>query len=165
MREIVLDTETTGFDPDTGDRIVEIGAVELYEPCADGADVSRIHQPQRAMPQEAFEVHGLGDAFPADKPRFRSRSGRVSRFRRRCQAGDPQRRLRHGSSTPSLAGSTCRFCLGPGDRHAGSWRDSVSRARPHRSMRCAAGSGSTTPPEPCTALCSIPRYWPRSIWN
>ena len=70
MREIVLDTETTGFDPEAGDRIVEIGAVELFNHVATGRTFHEYINPQRAMPQEAFEVHGLGDDFLADKPVF-----------------------------------------------------------------------------------------------
>ena len=70
MREIVLDTETTGFDPDTGDRIVEIGAVELHNHVATGNTYHQYINPERSMPQEAFEVHGLGDDFLRDKPKF-----------------------------------------------------------------------------------------------
>jgi DNA polymerase-3 subunit epsilon len=70
MREIVLDTETTGLDPDTGDRIVEIGAVELSNHVPTGRTFHEYINPQRQMPQEAFEIHGLDDAFLADKPRF-----------------------------------------------------------------------------------------------
>ncbi|SLN56384.1 DNA polymerase III subunit epsilon [Roseivivax jejudonensis] len=70
MREIVLDTETTGFDPEQGDRIVEIGAVELWNHVATGKTYHQYINPERAMPQEAFEVHGLGDDFLRDKPVF-----------------------------------------------------------------------------------------------
>ncbi len=70
MREIVLDTETTGFDPEQGDRIVEIGAVELYNHMPTGRTFHEYINPLRSMPQEAFEVHGLGDDFLRDKPVF-----------------------------------------------------------------------------------------------
>lgn len=70
MREIVLDTETTGFDPQTGDRIVEIGAVELLRHVPTGRTYHQYINPERSMPQEAFEVHGLGDDFLRDKPVF-----------------------------------------------------------------------------------------------
>ena len=70
MREIVLDTETTGFDPESGDRIVEIGAVELWNHVATGNTYHQYINPERSMPQEAFEVHGLGDEFLSDKPVF-----------------------------------------------------------------------------------------------
>lgn len=71
MREIVLDTETTGFDPESGDRIVEIGCVELLNHVPTGETYHQYINPERGMPQEAFAVHGLGDEFLADKPKFR----------------------------------------------------------------------------------------------
>ena len=70
MREIVLDTETTGFHPETGDRIVEIGAVELWNHVPTGATYHQYINPQRAMSADAFAVHGLGDDFLRDKPIF-----------------------------------------------------------------------------------------------
>ena len=71
MREIVLDTETTGFDPQTGDRIVEIGAVELRGHVPTGRTYHQYINPERTMPDEAFQVHGLGDDFLRDKPLFK----------------------------------------------------------------------------------------------
>lgn len=70
MREIVLDTETTGFEPAEGHRIVEIGAIELLNHMPTGRTYHQYINPERAMPTEAFEVHGLGDDFLRDKPRF-----------------------------------------------------------------------------------------------
>ncbi|MDP5307015.1 DNA polymerase III subunit epsilon [Paracoccus spongiarum] len=70
MREIVLDTETTGFDADGADRIVEIGALELFNHMPTGRSFHVYINPERPMPQEAFEVHGLGDDFLRDKPKF-----------------------------------------------------------------------------------------------
>lgn len=70
MREIVLDTETTGFEPAEGDRIVEIGAVELFNHVPTGRTYHQYINPERAMPTAAFEVHGLGDDFLRDKPPF-----------------------------------------------------------------------------------------------
>lgn len=72
MREIVMDTETTGLDPDKGDRIVEIGGVELLNHMPTGRTYHQYINPERAMSQEAFEVHGLGDDFLSDKPVFKS---------------------------------------------------------------------------------------------
>ena len=71
MREIVLDTETTGFDPEKGDRIVEIGAIELLNHMPTGRVYHQYINPERSMPREAFDVHGLGDEFLRDKPVFR----------------------------------------------------------------------------------------------
>ncbi len=70
-REIVLDTETTGLSPATGDRIVEIGCVELYNHIPTGRHLHLYINPERAMPEEAFRVHGLSDDFLRDKPLFR----------------------------------------------------------------------------------------------
>lgn len=70
MREIVLDTETTGFDAEGADRIVEIGALELFNHLPTGRTFHVYINPERAMPKEAFEVHGLGDEFLRDKPKF-----------------------------------------------------------------------------------------------
>lgn len=70
MREIVLDTETTGLDPLTGDRVVEIGCIELINHIPSGQHFHRYINPERPMPEAAFQVHGLSDAFLADKPRF-----------------------------------------------------------------------------------------------
>ncbi|SOH93272.1 DNA polymerase-3 subunit epsilon [Monaibacterium marinum] len=71
MREIVLDTETTGLDPLSGDRIVEIGAVELFNHMPTGETYHQYINPERDMPQEAFNVHGLSIDFLKDKPVFR----------------------------------------------------------------------------------------------
>jgi DNA polymerase-3 subunit epsilon len=70
LREIVLDTETTGFEPETGDRIVEIGALELLNHLPTGRTFHVYINPERPMPPEAFAVHGLGDDFLRDKPVF-----------------------------------------------------------------------------------------------
>jgi DNA polymerase III subunit epsilon len=70
MREIVLDTETTGFDPTAGDRIVEIGGVELRNLVPTGRTFHQYINPERDMPEEAFAVHGLSSEFLSDKPVF-----------------------------------------------------------------------------------------------
>ena len=70
MREIVLDTETTGFEPSEGHRIVEIGAVELFNHMPTGQTYHQYINPKRSVPKEAFDVHGLGDDFLRDKPVF-----------------------------------------------------------------------------------------------
>jgi DNA polymerase-3 subunit epsilon len=70
MREIVLDTETTGLDPLRGDRLVEIGCVEIFNRMPTGQTFHRHLNPERDMPAEAFAVHGLSSEFLADKPLF-----------------------------------------------------------------------------------------------
>jgi len=69
-RQIVLDTETTGLSPASGDRLVEIGCVELINHLPSGRTYHVYINPERSMPEEAFRVHGLSDEFLADKPRF-----------------------------------------------------------------------------------------------
>ena len=70
MREIVFDTETTGLSPLNGDRIVEIGCVEMFNRCETGRHFHSYFNPGRAMPSEAEAVHGLSEKFLADKPAF-----------------------------------------------------------------------------------------------
>jgi DNA polymerase-3 subunit epsilon len=70
MREIVFDTETTGLSPLAGDRIVEIGCIELFNRVETGRHFHSYFNPDRPMPAGAEAVHGLSDVFLADKPRF-----------------------------------------------------------------------------------------------
>src|SRR5580658_8700822 len=70
MREIVLDTETTGLDPLDGHRLVEIGCIELVNRIPSGQTFHRYFNPQRSMPAEAFAVHGLSEEFLKDKMFF-----------------------------------------------------------------------------------------------
>jgi DNA polymerase-3 subunit epsilon len=70
MREIVLDTETTGLDPYADHRLVEIGCIELINHMPTGRQYHQYINPQRPMPKEAFDVHGLGDDFLKDQPVF-----------------------------------------------------------------------------------------------
>ena len=72
MREIVLDTETTGLDPLQGDRVVEIAALELRNHIPTGNYYHCYLNPERDMPQEAFAVHGLSEEFLRDKPLFKT---------------------------------------------------------------------------------------------
>lgn len=71
MREIVLDTETTGLEPGEGHRIVEIGAIELFNHMPTGKTYHQYINPERMMPKEAFAVHGLGDDFLRKQPVFK----------------------------------------------------------------------------------------------
>ena len=70
MRQIILDTETTGFEPHNGDRIIEIGAVEMVKRRLTHNNYHQYIFPERSVPQEAIEVHGITDEFLADKPVF-----------------------------------------------------------------------------------------------
>lgn len=71
MRQIFLDTETTGLNPESGDRIVEIGCIEMVNRRLTGEVRHLYLNPERKGSEEAIRIHGLTDAFLADKPRFR----------------------------------------------------------------------------------------------
>lgn len=70
MREIIFDTETTGFDPQSGDRMVEIGCIEMVDRIETGSSFHCYYNPQRPMPKSAEEIHGLSDIFLSDKKLF-----------------------------------------------------------------------------------------------
>ena len=80
MREIVFDTETTGLDPQSGDRLVEIGCIEMLNRMPTGAVFHAYFNPQRSMPAEAEAVHGLSSAFLADKPLFAAHAADLLTF-------------------------------------------------------------------------------------
>jgi len=80
MREIVLDTETTGLSPGDGHRIVEVGCVELLNHVPTGRRFQSYFNPERDMPAEAEAVHGLNDAFLADKPLFAEKADDLLQF-------------------------------------------------------------------------------------
>jgi DNA polymerase III subunit epsilon len=79
-REIVLDTETTGLNPAGGDRIVEIGCVELINHIPTGRHFHAYLNPEREMAEDAFSVHGLSDAFLKSQPRFIEKVGEFLAF-------------------------------------------------------------------------------------
>lgn len=80
LREIVLDTETTGIEPAGGDRIVEFGGIELLNHIPTGRYYHVYLNPERTMSDGAFEVHGLSDAFLADKKVFRTVADELHAF-------------------------------------------------------------------------------------
>ena len=80
MRQIILDTETTGLNPETGDRLVEVGCVELVNRQLTGRTLHRYLNPGRKSSEEAVRVHGLTDAFLADKPKFAEIAGELIEF-------------------------------------------------------------------------------------
>ena len=80
MREIIFDTETTGLDPQTGDRLVEIGCIELIDRRESGRIFHSYFCPDRDMPEQAEKVHGLSTRFLSDKPRFAERADELLAF-------------------------------------------------------------------------------------
>ena len=80
MREIIFDTETTGLNPAGGDRMVEIGCVELFNRVETGRSYHAYFNPQRPMPSEAEAVHGLSDIFLSDKALFADKAEELLEF-------------------------------------------------------------------------------------
>jgi len=80
MREIVLDTETTGLDPADGHRIIEIGCIELMDHLPTGKNYQVYLNPERAIPIEAQRVHGITDEFLSDKPLFATIADELMEF-------------------------------------------------------------------------------------
>src|SRR3982751_5701693 len=80
MREIVFDTETTGLNPAGGDRMVEIGCVEIFNRVETGRHFHAYFNPERDMPSDAEAVHGLSAIFLSDKPRFGERAEELLDF-------------------------------------------------------------------------------------
>ena len=80
MREIVFDTETTGLSPAAGDRMVEIGCIEMVGRVETGRHFHCYFNPERPMPSEAEAVHGLSDIFLSDKPRFDDKAEELLEF-------------------------------------------------------------------------------------
>jgi DNA polymerase III subunit epsilon len=80
MREIIFDTETTGFDPQNGDRMVEIGCIEMVGRVMTGETYHCYYNPQRPMASAAEQVHGLSDKFLSDKPLFPQKAQELITF-------------------------------------------------------------------------------------
>jgi DNA polymerase III subunit epsilon len=80
MREIIFDTETTGLDPKTGDRMVEIGCIEMVNRVSTGRTFHAYFNPDRDMPAGAEAVHGLSITFLSDKPRFHEKAADLLEF-------------------------------------------------------------------------------------
>ena len=80
MREIIFDTETTGLNPAGGDRIVEIGCIEMINRVETGREYHAYFHPERSMPSEAEAVHGLSDRFLSDKPLFKDKAQELIEF-------------------------------------------------------------------------------------
>ena len=130
MREIVLDTETTGLDPDAGDRIVEIGAVELVNHMPTGRTFHAYINPQRDVPQEAVDGPRADRRLPRRQAGLRRGRRRVRRLHRRRAAGDPQCRLRHEvPERRARLGRAAELSPGRGRSTRWSWRGGASPAR------------------------------------
>ena len=166
-REIVLDTETTGLDPRSGHRLIEIACVELDDLIPTGRIFHRYVDPERDIDLEAERVHGISPAFLAGKPRFAdaevvdaflefvgdatlvAHNAAFDRDFVNAELGAPAAPL-----LPRTAGST-----------PWPWPRSASRACTTRSTRSASASRSRWPSGRSTARWSTPSCWPASIWS
>ena len=130
MREIVLDTETTGLDPfDTpAHRIVEIGAVELWNQVPTGKTYHQYINPERDMPADAFAVHGIGEDFPRGQAPLHRHCAGLRRVHRRSATGDPQCQFRHAVPERGTAmGGLCHAARYASPRYAYDRAAKVSR--------------------------------------
>ena len=102
MRQIVLDTETTGLNPRTGDRVIEIGCVELNNRMLTGNNFHRYINPERDSDEGALAVHGLTTEFLRDKPKFAEIAARIARLYPGRRSHHPQRAVRPGLPEPRI---------------------------------------------------------------
>ncbi len=144
MREIVFDTETTGLSPLAGDRVVEIGCVELFNRVETGRTFHAYFNPERPMPSGAEAVHGLTDAFLADKPRFRDRAAELLEFLGDCPLVAHNASFDFGFLNHELnnCGRPARL-PDPDGRHAAARPRAAIPAPSTASTRSAPASGST----------------------
>ena len=122
MRQIVLDTETTGLSAEGGDRIIEIGCVELVSRKLTGNNRHFYLNPERDSHEDALKVHGISNEFLRDKPKFAAVADELMDFRGRRRDHHPQRRLRRRlpeQGTGVAGPARVHDLRGPGHRHAG----------------------------------------------
>ena len=171
MREIVLDTETTGLDPNDGHRVVEIGAVELVNHIPTGRAYQEYINPERDMPAEAEKVHGLSEAFLQEKPVFAAIAEGFLAFLETDGHGEPSpgTLVIHNASFDMKFLNSELTRLGHGAIGNDRVIDSLQLARqrfpgaPPISMRSAAASMSTPRRAPSMAPFWTPSFWRRSI--
>ncbi len=156
MREIVLDTETTGLDPLRGDRLVEIGCVEIFNRMPTGQTFHRHLNPERDMPAEAFAVHGLSSEFLADKPLFAHVVDDFLEF-----IADAPLVIHNASFDIGFINAELDRIKLPTiarDRLV----DTLLLARRNVWTISARAMPSTIPAAPSTERCSTPNFWPKS---
>ena len=166
MRQIVLDTETTGLDWRNGDRVIEIGCVELVNRNLTGRHFHVYLNPGRGIDAEAVAVHGITEEFLADKPKFADVAADFEAFVR-----DAELVIHNASFDVGFLDNEFELlgrehlrglCAGVIDTLKLAKEQNPGK-RP-RSMLCATATRSTTPIASCTARYSTPSCWPMSIW-
>ncbi|WP_306304496.1 DNA polymerase III subunit epsilon [Methylogaea oryzae] len=167
MRQVVLDTETTGLSPEEGHRIIEIGCVELLNRRLTQRRFHVYLNPDRAVDAGAQEVHGLSDEFLADKPRFRDIVQEFIAFVDGAEliihnapfdVGFLNHELRLLGDEPASLADHCSVL----DTLALAVRSIPASATAW--TRCASATASTTAVASCTARCSTRKSWPTCIW-
>ena len=167
-RQIVLDTETTGLNAKLGDRVIEIGCIEMRSRRLTDRHFHTYLNPERDIEEGAAKVHGLTREFLSDKPRFADVAKEFLDYVRGAEL------IIHNAEFDvefldrelglARAGRARRACRRR-DRYAGAGARTASRAGATRSTRCASATRSTMRTAGCTARCSTPSCWPRSIWR
>ena len=165
MREVVLDTETTGLDPRSGHRIVEIGCVELINHMATGKHFHKYLTPERDIPEQASVIHGLTEEFLSSQPVFADIAEEFEAF-----IGDSTLVIHNAEfdlgfinaerekiSQPPIAPT------GPSIRYP--WHGASSPAPKPTWTPFAGALRSTIRTARCTAPSRTPGFWPRFIWN
>lgn len=166
LREIVFDTETTGLSPENGDRLVEIGAVELINHIPTGRTYHQYINPERSVPEEVVAVHGLTEEFLKDYPVFAEVAAAFVEF-----VGEDGVLVAHNASFDIKFINFELKKLGRAEYEWDRVVDTLEIARKKfpgaktTSMRCAKGSTSTTATAPNTGHCLTPNCWPMSISN
>ena len=166
LREIVFDTETTGLSPENGDRLVEIGAVELINHIPTGRTYHQYINPERSVPEEVVAVHGLTEEFLKDYPVFAEVAAAFVEF-----VGEDGILVAHNASFDIKFINFELKKLGRAEYEWDRVVDTLEIARKKfpgaktPSMRCAKGSTLTTATAPNTGRCLTPNCWPTSISN
>ena len=164
MREIVLDTETTGLDPARGDRLVEIGAVEIVDKIATGRTFHVLINPERDVPEDAFRVHGHSTELLRDKPVFAAVVEEFLAF-----VGDDPLVIHNAEFDTRFLNAELatigRAALAAerDRRHARARPPQASPAPRTAWTRYATATASTARAASSTARCSTRRSWSRSI--
>ena len=151
LREIVMDTETTGLDPANGDRLIELGCIEIVNRIPTGREFHRYLNPERDIHRDAVAVHGLTLEFLKDKPLFKDVAEEFLAFIGEARSSPTTPPSTSPFSTPSSSARPGPRCASIAWWIPSCWRGAAIRRAPTASMRCASATASTTPSAPSTA--------------
>ena len=168
MRQVVLDTETTGLEPERGHRIIEIGGVEMVNRRLTGRRLHYYLQPDREIDDGALEVHGITREFLQDKPRFADVHADVLAF-----VSDAEVIIHNAPFDVAfldhelgrLGDPACGWRAAAGFSTASRWPASFTPGSATASTRCASATGSTIRRASFTVPSSTPRSSPTCTWR